>query len=282
MSRHISPYAKGDPRSVATFDEDIENYKKLTLADVKKFYADFYGASHAELAIVGDFDATEAQKIAAELFGSWKSPAPFTRVTRDWTKLEAVNRSIETPDKANAIFLGIATLPVSDDDPDYPAILTANTMIGSGPESRLFQRIRGKDGLSYGVGSQFSAGVAENFAQILTFAFCNPQNILKVEAAFKDEMAKASASGFTADELAAAKKTYFQDQQVARSQDRVLAGALASNAQYGRTMAREAAIDAKIAALTPADVSAALKKRLDPSAISIFKAGDLKKAGITQ
>jgi zinc protease len=283
MSRHISPYAKGDPRSVATFDEDIENYKKLTLADVKKFYADFYGASNAELAIVGDFDAAEVQKIAAELFGSWKSPAPFTRVTRDWTKLEAVNRSLETPDKANAIFLGIATLPVSDDDPDYPALLAANTMIGGGQgESRLFQRIRGKDGLSYGVGSQFSAGVAENFAQILTFAFCNPQNILKVEAAFKDEMAKALASGFTADELAAAKKTYFQDQQVARSQDRVLAGALASNAQYGRTMAREAAIDAKIAALTPADVSAALKKRLDPSAISIFKAGDLKKAGITQ
>jgi zinc protease len=103
-----------------------------------------------------------------------------------------------------------------------------------------------------------------------------------VEADFKDEIAKMLANGFTADELAAAKKTYFQDQQVARSQDRNLAGELAANAQYGRTMARDAAIDAKIAALTPADVSAVLKRRIDPSAISIFKAGDLKKAGITQ
>jgi predicted Zn-dependent peptidase len=56
---------------------------------------------------------------------------------------------------------------------------------------------------------------------------------------------------------------------------------LAQNAQYGRTMARDAAIDAKIAALTPADISAVLKRRLDPTSISIFKAGDLKKAGIT-
>ncbi len=69
---------------------------------------------------------------------------------------------------------------------------------------------------------------------------------------------------------------------MARSQDRNLAGALAQNAQHGRTMAHDAAIDAKIDALTPADVQAAMKKRVDPASISIFKAGDLKKAGITQ
>lgn len=136
--------------------------------------------------------------------------------------------------------------------------------------------------MSYGVGSQFVAGTNEQFAQMVAFAICAPQNEPKVEAAYKDEIAKALSSGFTAEELAAAKKTYAQDQQVARSQDRALAGLLASNAQFGRTMAREASIDQKIAALTPSDISAALKRHLDPSAISIFKAGDLKKAGITQ
>jgi len=282
LRRHVSPYPKGDPRYYATFDEEIENYKKLTLADVKKFYTDFYGASNAELAIVGDFDPVEIQKLATELFGSWRSPAPYTRVKREWTKLASVNRSIETPDKASATFLAITTLPVDDDDPDYPSLFLANTILGSGPESRLFGRIRVKDGLSYQVVSQLVVPADEKFAQFLALAQCNPQNILKVEADFKDEIAKALANGFTAEELAAAKKTYFQDQEVERSQDRNLAGELAQNAQYGRTMAHDAAIDAKIAALTPADISAALKRRLDPSQISIFKAGDLKKAGITQ
>jgi zinc protease len=282
LRRHVSPYPKGDPRAYATFDEEIENYKKLTVADVKKFYADFYGASNAELAIVGDFDASEIQKIATDLFGAWKSPAPFTQVKRDWAKLEPVNRSIETPDKANAIFLAITTLPVDDDDPDYPALFAANTMLGSGPESRLFGRIREKDGLSYQVMSQLAVPTHEKFSQLIALAQCNPQNILKVEADFKDEITKALNNGFTDAELATAKKTYFQDQQVARSQDGQLAGELAVNAQYGRTMAHDAAIDAKIAALTPTDISAALKRHLDPSSISIFKAGDLKKAGITQ
>ena len=282
LRRHVSPYPKGDPRAYATFDEEIENYKKLTLVDVKKFYADFYGASNAELAIVGDFDAAEVQKLATELFGAWKSPVPFTQVKREWKKLETVNRTIETPDKANAIFLAILTMPVDDDDPDYPALFAANTMLGSGPESRLWGRIREKDGLSYQVVSQLVVPTNEKFAQFLTLAQCNPQNVLKVEADFKDEIAKAMTSGFTDVELATAKKTYFQDQQVSRSQDAHLAAQLASNAQYGRTMAREAAIDQKIAALTPAEISAALKRHIDPSTFSIFKAGDLKKAGITQ
>ena len=282
LRRHVSPYPKGDPRAYTTFDEEIENYKKLTLADVKAFYNGFYGASNAELAVVGDFDAAEVQKVATELFGSWKSPVPFTQVKREWTKLETVNKSFETPDKANATFLAITTVPMNDDDPDYPAMLMANKILGDGTESRLFARIRGKDGLSYQVFSQFVVGMQEKFGQLLALAACNPQNILKVEADFKDEIAKMMATGFTDDELATAKKTYFQDQQVARSQDRALVGALASNAQYGRTMAHEAAIDAKISALTTADISAALKKHLDPSTISIFKAGDLKKAGITQ
>jgi zinc protease len=281
MNRHIFNYPKGDPRYVSTFDEEIDNYKKLTLADVKKFYTDFYGASNAELSVVGDFDAAEIQKLATELFGSWKSPQPFSQVKREYTKVAAVDQSIETPDKANAIFFAMDTMPVSDSDPDYPALVVANTILGGGPESRLFGRIRGKDGLSYGVGSQFVAGTEEKFAQLLTYAFCNPQNILKVEADFKDEIAKMLATGFTAEELAAAKKTFFQDRQVARAQDRNLAGTLATNAYYGRTMAFDAEIDAKIAALTPEDVLAVLKRRIDPSAISIFKAGDLKKAGIT-
>jgi len=281
LQRHIAPYTKGDPRYVGTFDEDIENLKAVTLADVKRFYADFYGASNAELAIVGDFDTAEVQKVATELFGTWKSPAPFAPVKREWTKLAAVNQSVETPDKANAVFFAVATLPVSDDDPDYPALVLANAMIGGGPESRLFSTIRGKSGLSYAVGSQLNAGALDHFAQFLAYAFYNPQNTLKVESGIKGEIAKAISTGFTAEEVVAAKKTRAQDVQSMRAEDGYLASALANNAYYGRTMAREAAIDARIAALGPSEVQAAVKKYLDPSGLSIFKAGDFKKAGVT-
>src|SRR6185369_5632943 len=64
--RHLSPYPKGDVRYVSTPEEDIAEVKAATLEDVKKFYADFYGASVGELAVVGDFDAKEIEKIVAD------------------------------------------------------------------------------------------------------------------------------------------------------------------------------------------------------------------------
>ncbi len=70
-------YPAGDPRAVSTFEEDIANTKKLTLADVKNFYNQFFGASNAELAIVGDFDPAEVRKVVEQEFGTWKSPSPY-------------------------------------------------------------------------------------------------------------------------------------------------------------------------------------------------------------
>ena len=56
FQRHMSPQEKGDVRYVKTIDESIADLKAVTLDDVKKFHADFYGASHGELAVAGDFE----------------------------------------------------------------------------------------------------------------------------------------------------------------------------------------------------------------------------------
>ena len=67
-----------------------------------------------------------------------------------------------------------------------------------------------------------------------------------------------------------------------RSQDAGLARTLATQARYGWTMKRTEDHEKDIAALTPAQVNAAAKKYIDVSALTIYKAGDFKKAGITQ
>ncbi len=281
MNRHLSPYPAGDPRAITTFDEAIDGMKKLALDEVKKFHADFYGTSNAELAVVGDFDAAEVQKLAAELLGNWKSAARYAPLERTWKKLDAIHESIETPDKANAFFEAGMTMKLNEADPDYPALLFANTMIGGGSRSHLFLRIREKEGLSYAVRSVFQAGVTDQFGQFLAVAISNPQNTSKVEAAFKDEMGKLLTDGFAADEVDVAKQALLQEEQARRSEDGFLARRLALQAQYGWTMARDAELDRKIAALSAADVNAALKRHVDMAAMSYVEGGDFKKAGVT-
>jgi zinc protease len=275
LARHMNPFPKGDVRYVETIDEQIESTKGATLEDAKRFYKEFYGASDTTIAVVGDFDPKEVQALVAELFGSWKSPRPFARVPQVYKEVTALNQSFETPDKANASFSAGLSIPIRDDDPDYPALVLGNYMLGGGfLNSRLATRIRQKEGLSYGVGSFFSASSLDKVGSFGGFAIYAPQNVERLEAAFREEVERAIKEGFTAEEIAGAKSGYLQSRQVRRSQDSALAGTLSSYLFLGRTMAWDAEFERKIAALTPEQIAAAMRRYIDPSKISIVKAGD--------
>jgi zinc protease len=151
-------------------------------------------------------------------------------------------------------------------------------MLGSGPSSRLFSRIRGREGLSYGVGSQFSAPVKSNGARFAVNAIAAPQNVAKVEASFRDELATVLREGFGEEETATAKDSWSQARQVGRSQDGALAGALIANAHNGRTMAWDAQLEERVRALTVADIRAAMQRHLDVAKMTFMKGGDFEKA----
>ena len=277
LMRHLNPYPEDDVRYVRSIAEQLAAANKTSLDDVKKFYHDFFGASNAEVTLVGDFDPAEIQKLVTELLENWKSPGAYARIPREYHKVAPANQTIETPDKANAIFTAGLTLNVSETHSDYPALLVATYMMGGHSTSRLYVRIRGKEGLSYSVSSVLSADAKDPDAQWLMFAVTNPVNMAKVEAAFRDEMEKATEDGFGSEELASAKKGWLQSRSVQRSQDGALAARLLSNAREGRTMAFDADMEKKVSALTPEDVSAAWRKYMDLSQVSIVRAGDFKK-----
>ena len=278
FQRLLNPYPKGDVRYVATFDESIAEIKATTLDDVKKFYKDFYGASNAELTVVGDFDKEETAKLANELFGSFKSPRPFTRIPRPFQDIASTNKSFETPDKANGFFIAGLNLKLRDDNPDFAALALGNYMLGGGfLNSRLAARIRGKEGLSYGVGSRLSASSLDESGSFTTTAIYAPQNATRLEAVFKEEIALALKDGFTAAEVEAAKKGYLQSRQVSRAQDGELVGRLGNYLFINRTLAFDAALDKQLQALTPEQVNAAMRKYITPDRITIIKAGDFTK-----
>ena len=279
MQTHMNAFPKGHPRHVDSIDERLAEIKTAKLDDVKAFYKAFYGASSGELALVGDFDPKGIQALINETLGDWKSPLPFTRIVDRIAKVDVINRAIETPDKANAFFLAAMALAIKDTDADYPAMVLGNFMMGGGfLNSRLATRIRQKEGLSYGVGSQFSAGVQDAVGGFFAFAIYNPGNVTKLEAAFKDEMDKAVKDGFTEDEIKAAKSGWLQSQQVSRSQDRELASRLAGNMFNGRTMAFSTDLEKKVGELTADQILTSMRKFIDPTKLNIVKAGDFAKA----
>ena len=261
-----------------TIDESIADLKAVTLDDVKKFHADFYGASHGELAAAGDFEEVEILELTGSLFNGWKTPRPYARVGDTFKDVAPVNQSLETPDKANAVYIAGQNLNVRDDEPDYPALVLGNYMLGGGfLNSRLATRIRQKDGLSYSVGLGLQVSSLDKNGRFLVQAIYAPENRARLEAAVADELALALKDGFTEEELKAAKTGWLQSREVSRAQDAELAGRLNTLQFLGRTIAWDAELDRKVAALTPAAVKAAIARHLDPAKLSIIKAGDFAK-----
>lgn len=279
LSKHFNAYPRGDWRYSPTLEESLADIKAAKLEDAKRFHREFYGAGTAEIAIVGDFDEAKVTALLKGLFEGWKAPKPFAHVPVKHGDVGAANLRIDTPDKENAIFLARQNLDLRDDDPEYPALYVANYILGGGAglDSRLGQRLRQKEGLSYSAGSSLNVPSIDRSASWSAYAIAAPQNVAKVEAAFREELARALAEGFTEAELANAKSGTLQQRLQTRAQDGAVAGGWTFNLYLGRTFAFSKAFEDRLQALTVADVNAALRKHLDPARVTIVKAGDFTK-----
>jgi len=283
MYRHIdAQYPKGDVRYVATLDEQMEELKDVTLENTRKFYSEFFAPAEGEIVVSGQFNPEQVKKLVTELFGDWKNTKPYERLHTPFKTRDAINHKVETPDKQNALFMAGMTVKMDDEDPDYPALTMGGMVLGGSANSRLFQRIRVKDGLSYGANAQFYLPAKDDGGAFYASAIAAPQNMPKVEAAFQEEVARILKDGVTADELEKAKKTWLDQRMLQRADEANLARVLETVERWGRTMQWDAQLDAKVAALTPEQVNAALKRHLDPSVLSIVKGGDFKKANVYQ
>ena len=277
LQKKLAPYPKGHPQYVTSPDEDAEAFKAVTVDDIRRIYTELVGASHGDLSAVGDFPADSVTSLARELFGSWRSPKPFARFVRNYFDVTGTTEKIETPDKANAVYIAGHNLKVRDDSREWPALVIGNYILGGGfLNSRLAGRIRQRDGLSYGVGSMVQAQQLDSVGVFMENAIYNPENVVRLEAAFHEEIEKVLKDGLTADEVEKAKQGYLQQMVQNRSADAFLTQLFSSQALTGRTMRYDQQFETWMAALTPADVNAAIRKYIDPKKLSVVMAGDFK------
>ena len=279
VRRALDAYADPeDPRYVPTLDELADRTEAVTLTEVRTIYDTLLTDAAGELAVVGSFDPEAVVDSAAENFaGFGADDAPeFRRLPREVKPDVAGGETdIETPDKKNAVYYAGLTVPVSQEHPDYPALLIGNYILGSsGLSSRLGDRVRQQEGLSYGVRSGLSVRPKDDYALWTVSAITNPQNVPKLKAVIREEVDRWLADGVTEEEVEAAKTSYLQKRRVARASDAGLAGTLANQLFNDRTMQFTADIEGRVASLTAAEVNDALREHLDADDLVIAAAGD--------
>lgn len=278
LARTLSAYPKGDVRYQSTPEESIEEMKSVTLDQIKAIYDKQISSAIGEIAIVGDFEPDAAMESLRVALKDWKSEVPYKQIVREVNKqATGGTETIVTPDKANATFIAGLSFGLNDDSDESVALQVGNFIFGGGTlSSRLGDRIRQKEGLSYGVSSSVSVPARGTDARFTITAITNPANIGAVEKAAMEELQRFLQDGPTEEEMIEAKRGFLESQKIGRSSDDAIAGQIQSNLNLGRSFAFVAKREKMIERLTAQDVRDAFRKYVQPSKLVIIRAGDFK------
>jgi zinc protease len=136
----------GNPESVA----------RITIDDVRRYYATHYVPNHASIVIAGDVKAEAALDTASQFFADWAAselpPRPtIAPKTFESSRIYLIDRPTAVQSEIRIGHLGI---PRSTED--YFALSVMNALLGGVFNSRINLNLREKHGYTYGARSMFA------------------------------------------------------------------------------------------------------------------------------
>ncbi|MDD4968448.1 MAG: pitrilysin family protein [Paludibacter sp.] len=272
-------YPKTHPYYSATTDESLTKLSNVKLDEIKAFYDTFYGGSATFTTFVGEVDKQAAKEFINTTFGNWSPRIAYKRIATQYFEVKSQSQSVQINDKTNAAVLGNLNLKIGENHPDYPAVDIANEMLGGGAflSSRIPQRLREAEGMSYGAGTWVSGNHFDQTGNWGIYAFFNPTFKAKMEGAIKEEIQKAIDKGFTKEEFDSSLKSWLQGRQTNLSMDNFLSYQFIQYLEQDKTFKDYSDYENKVKALDVNKVNATLKKYFDMNKFVLIYAGDFTK-----
>lgn len=279
IARQTTKYPKGSIFYMSTTQEQIDAFKKVKQSEIVDFYKNILGGNNGVGSVVGDLDAKTTGDILENTFGKWNSKSKYELALPSYFETQKLDKDIITPDKENAVAVGRVSFKMNKNNPDYPAFVMANEILGSGGflSARIPMRLREKDGISYGAGSFIDIPITNEAASWSYYAFLNPTKKNAVEAAAKEEIAKALKDGFTAEELKSNLTSWLNERKTSLGNDSTLIGLVNTYLQYGIPLEDYDNLENKVKALKLEEVNNILRKYLSLDRMTSIYAGDFNK-----
>ena len=274
MGQYMNRLPAGHPNYSGSLEESLKAIGAVTLDETKAFYKDFYGASNVEITVVGNVDRAEMNNWLDTSFGDWESPSPFKKVAIPYEEIPPIRESISFPVKAKANIGARQNLPMSQDHPDYPALLLGAYILGNPAyqESRL-ANIYNDHPDGDRLMSVFFSDPIEQLGGFMVFGNFESANLKQIEEVFDTEVARFISEGFTQEEVEGAQAHWLASREYLRTNYSRLASHINNGLFSGRTLQWDADLENRMKALTPEDISNAVKRHIKPEAMSVISAG---------
>lgn len=280
IARRSTKYPKDHIFYNATPEEKMASLNGIKREQLVDFYKTILGSNNGFGTLIGNLNGSEATNLVAKTFGTWNSKSVYEKVLPIYFETSKSNDKISTPDKENAAVAGKISFNMNIKNADYPAMIMANEMLGSGGflTSRIPIRLREKEGISYGAGSYISIPTDNDVASLGFYAFFNPTKVAKVEEALADEIKKViTTNGFTADELKTAIVTWKNERKTNLGLDYYLLNLINTKLNFGTPLEDFESLEGKVDQLTADQINNVIKKYLTLDKTIFIYAGDFAK-----
>lgn len=279
VDKKTALYPEGHPYYPNSISEALELLQKVTLDDLRDFYQNFYGSNHGYASFVGAIDKNQITAFLEKNLASFNSKQPYKEIEEKYFAVKGSLEAIDVPDKKNAVCAGTINIPLKESDNDFPALEMANELLGGGAflSSRIPQRLRETDGMSYGAGSYLMGNYKYPASAWGVYAIFNPIYKNRLDSALHEEISKAITSGFKEEEFKRSRESWLQQRRTNLGFDNYLSYLLSSYMQDEKDLNYFTDYENNIKKLSLDNVNAALKKYIDPAKITLIYAGDFNK-----
>jgi len=263
-------YGKNHPYGESQTEQTTEN---ISLDDVKAYYATYFKPNIAYLAIVGDMDKAEAQKVVNQYFGTWKKGVVPTFTYP--MPVRAAKQAVALVDRSSSVQSVInMTQPVAMKigDADYISSRLLNQILGGGSASRLFMNLREDKGYTYGAYS--SIGADKLVATISASASVRSEVTDSAIVEFVYEINNLVKNGVTQVELDKAKAELAGSFGRSLEQPETIANFAIVTAVYNLPKDYFATYLQKLNYYTVADINATAKRLIEPDKFIITTVGN--------
>lgn len=260
------PFYQDDPKDV------IAALEKADVKRLRQWHQRFYGPERMVLVFVGNLDAQKVFEKVESRLGGWKRvDGPTVDAPVVTRRTEPGRRTVYVPEKSNVDILMGEQGQLTRTDPDYYPAMLANYVLGSGMNSRLFKKIRGELGLTYGIGSSFSAArLAGPWTVSLTV---NPKVVDPAIVAVQGVLDQWMAEGPTPQELEDAKGAITGLFQVGLATNGGLASVLCQYETLGLGAEFFREHPGRVRAVTLEQVREVMRRRFDPKVLYTVVSG---------
>ncbi len=255
-------YPPGDPaRRTAT----PASVGTITLDDVKSYYAKTFRPDLTAIVVVGDVTPEHARAAIEKWFGGWKADGPRPSVYPPAVPPnKAASATVPATGRVQSEMRMTETIPIAYDDPDFPVLQLANTVLTGGAfGSLLYRDLRETHGYVYFVNSTLAPG--HNRSTFAVSYGSDPQNVTRAARLVVDDLASIQRTPLSAERLTRAKALVLGEVPLGRESYDGLAGELLSYAETDRPLDSDRLDAAAQLAATPERVRAVTAKWIRPN-----------------